>query len=555
MRDESPRILSRRASWILSLAATAYLLTSLGVRGEALLSSWPGLLLLALPAALAASLASRRPTAALPRLALAFVIAGLILLPAPGGLFVGLVASAFGHGAGVLGLRNRSIAAFAVSATVIALVQIAAPFALPLFPDSPAGLLVFSLLLYFLLRFLAVGLTLAGNWRSVALESAVVPLAWLLVDTLGRGAWLQALIIGALAVAVEVALSRLARTLEALSRSDEDLTSRLSELDTLHAIGREILSSLELHRVFAVVERECRKIFPLDYCFLALADREGSRMQAVYRRRRGESSQTIDMPLEEGLAVHVAAAKRGMRIDDFEQVPADSPIQSGLVDGASRSALAVPLIVEDQVVGVLSIQSRQPAAYDDHQLAVLTIIAQQSAVAIENARRYERATVDSLTGFLLRDQFFKRLDEEQLRVDRYGGDFSLIMLDLDSFKGINDQHGHMAGDQYLRQVSDAIRSELRAADVACRYGGDEFCLLLPETDGEGSATIAERIRGAVANTIVGMEGAALRTTASIGVTIYPRHEAADIAALLRHADEALYRAKRAGRDCVVSWAA
>jgi diguanylate cyclase (GGDEF)-like protein len=129
------------------------------------------------------------------------------------------------------------------------------------------------------------------------------------------------------------------------------------------------------------------------------------------------------------------------------------------------------------------------------------------------------------------------------------------MMDLDGFKRINDRYGHLAGDQYLREVSSAIRAQLRSADLACRYGGDEFCLLLPETELDGAKTIAERIRQAVGGRIVSVEGVALRTTASIGVTVHPAHEAHDLAGLLRHADEALYRAKRSGRDCVMPYAA
>jgi diguanylate cyclase (GGDEF)-like protein len=176
-------------------------------------------------------------------------------------------------------------------------------------------------------------------------------------------------------------------------------------------------------------------------------------------------------------------------------------------------------------------------------------------VAIESARHYQQATVDSLTGCFLRDYFFKRLQEEHERCARYGGSFSLLMLDLDGFKEINDQHGHLAGDLYLGEISGTIRAQLRAADIACRYGGDEFCLLLPETDLTGARVIAERIRLAIADTVVAQDGVTLRSTASIGIAVYPRHGSGDALGLLRNADEALYRAKRSGRDCVVPFAA
>ncbi|NIR60222.1 MAG: GGDEF domain-containing protein, partial [Gammaproteobacteria bacterium] len=164
---------------------------------------------------------------------------------------------------------------------------------------------------------------------------------------------------------------------------------------------------------------------------------------------------------------------------------------------ALRSAMAVPLIVEQQLRGVLSVACRRAAAYDGQQLELLTTIAQQAAVAIENARHYQLATVDSLTGFHTRDHFFNRLEHEHRRARRYGGSFALLMLDLDGFKEINDGSGHLAGDHFLRVITRTVRAELREADLPCRYGGDEFCLLLPETELEGARAIAERIREAV----------------------------------------------------------
>jgi diguanylate cyclase (GGDEF)-like protein len=129
------------------------------------------------------------------------------------------------------------------------------------------------------------------------------------------------------------------------------------------------------------------------------------------------------------------------------------------------------------------------------------------------------------------------------------------MLDLDAFKEINDRHGHLAGDRYLRALGPALRASLRLADIACRYGGDEFCILLPETDGAGARVIAERIRSSVADLVADAEGTPVRTTASIGLAVHPLHDGGDLKTLLRAADQALYRAKRQGRDRVVPWAA
>jgi diguanylate cyclase (GGDEF)-like protein len=247
--------------------------------------------------------------------------------------------------------------------------------------------------------------------------------------------------------------------------------------------------------------------------------------------------------------------KRALRIDDASAGASALPFEPHRIDRAVRSVIAVPLLVGERVVGVLSVQSRRQHAYDDHQLSVLATIAQQVAVAVENAHHYTQATIDSLTGLHLRDYFFRRFEEEYTRAKRYAGAFSILMLDLDGFKEINDRQGHLAGDRYLRALGVAIKERMRGADLACRYGGDEFCILLPETDLSGARPIAERLRQALAHLMVDVDGGVLRTTVSIGIASYPEHDTGDIKGLLLRADQALYKAKSAGRDRVVPFAA
>jgi len=302
--------------------------------------------------------------------------------------------------------------------------------------------------------------------------------------------------------------------------ASEALTRRATELATLHAIGREILATLDADKVFAIVERECRKVFEVETFYLGVLDRDTRQLR----------------PPAEPRAASVLGDKREIRWDDE--------------DGA---VLAVPLLVEEAVVGVLSVRTGRRGAYDDHHLALLSTIAQQAAVAVENARHHLLATTDSLTGLYLRDAFFRRLQEEHARARRYEGAYALLMIDLDGFKGINDRDGHLAGDRTLRAVGTAIRSRLRGADLACRYGGDEFCVLLPETDLAGASPIAERLRESIATLVVDLDGSSTRATASIGISAYPDH-GADVRALLLRSDQALYQAKRAGRDRVVAYA-
>ena len=341
-----------------------------------------------------------------------------------------------------------------------------------------------------------------------------------------------------------------------LGRERAQLNSRRAEIDTIRSLARELSSSLKPERVFAILERECRKVFDFDGCLIALAGDRTHPAFAVWRHHRAKRTEIGPPPpaLAE-LIERVLAERRGHRLDDLGALPEASWLRAGWGAPGTRSLLLAPLESQLGVTGVLVLESERVGAYDDAQLTALGAIARQAAQALESARHFERATLDSLTGLYVRDHFFSRLAEEDERARRYGGGFALLMIDLDSFKEINDRHGHLAGDAYLREIGAVIRSELRGADLACRYGGDEFCLLLPQTGLAGAHAIAERIRHAVSGRIVAADGLVLRTTVSIGVAAYPDHAATDLRELVRKADEALYRAKRAGRDRVVAFAA
>lgn len=505
-----------------------------------------------------------------PRFALTFVLTAFALLPSPAGIAVALAAALTTRGGGVAGTYRSGAVTLAPLLGAVALAQLLAGFWFQT-PKTHIALLLGLTVAFLVAQLAAFGLgsllhlqpgeaTLSGpmlRWRPPVLELLNVPLAWLLTSAIARDAWLQAAGVAGLTVFLGWNLMRLGRALHDLRRTNDALALRLSELGTLHAISREILSTLEPDQVFAIIERECEKLLSVDGCTIALRDRDTSALATVFQRCRGESIEKTRSGalLTSGLAVRVAATKRAVSIDDCCLLAPDSLYRGLPLSPRARSAAAVPLIVEEQVTGVIVLESSVVAAYDAHQLSVLTTIAQQAAVAIENARNYQLATVDSLTGFSSRDYFFRRLEEEHTRVGRYGGQFALLMLDLDGFKDINDRHGHQAGDLYLRGIAETVREQLREADLPCRYGGDEFCVLLPETELKGAQVIAERIRVAVASRAIGTEAESLSTTISVGVAAFPDHDSGELKGLLRNADEALYRAKRAGRNCVVPFAA
>jgi diguanylate cyclase (GGDEF)-like protein len=191
--------------------------------------------------------------------------------------------------------------------------------------------------------------------------------------------------------------------------------------------------------------------------------------------------------------------------------------------------------------------------FDEEERMTAASLAGQAVVALENARLHRmverQALVDGLTGLANRRQGDEALASEIARTERLGGPVGLILADVDDFKAVNDRFGHPTGDIVLRDLAETLRENVREIDTAARWGGEEFALILPGTDLEGAAQVAERIRAALAEReILSVDGAPLHVTASFGVAA--SNPTTTVQQLVEAADEALYRAKRAGKDRV-----
>ena len=349
-------------------------------------------------------------------------------------------------------------------------------------------------------------------------------------------------------------LKKLNQARNELSEANEQLQDRSRELRILNTIGREISTSLDPEVVFAQVSRHVQRILDAPHLFLSLYHRMPHESYLEYAARDGVVQPRPERALGQGFTSWVVEAKRPLLVHDL-LVDRDSiPCAPVILSSGIRSIMSTPLIFNGETIGVLCVESPRPGAYSVDHLSVFTTIAQQAAVALENARNFQMATVDQLTRLYLRDFFFRKLSEEQARARRYGSTFTVLMLDLDSFKEINDRMGHLAGDRYLQKVGEVIRETMRAADIPCRYGGEEFCVLLPETDLDGATRIAERIRTRVSNLEVRIGDGVLKATISVGIAAYPADYPGTIQGFLEKADQALYLAKQSGRDRVISTA-
>jgi diguanylate cyclase (GGDEF)-like protein len=217
----------------------------------------------------------------------------------------------------------------------------------------------------------------------------------------------------------------------------------------------------------------------------------------------------------------------------------------------SASRICIPLVSFGQTLGVISLDSDKPDAFREGDLQSLESVADICATAIQNAHYVERvkqlAYLDGLTGIFNRRFFELRITEEIERAKRYGSGMAVIMADIDQFKRLNDEFGHVLGDEVLRQVSSLFHQQLRKIDVVCRYGGEEFGILLTQTNADHAMSVAEKLRKMVANWQ--FPGVPRTVTISAGTAALPDHGTTRDD-LVKAADTALYAAKQAGRNRV-----
>jgi diguanylate cyclase (GGDEF)-like protein len=232
--------------------------------------------------------------------------------------------------------------------------------------------------------------------------------------------------------------------------------------------------------------------------------------------------------------------------NEWEEGPRRDP------DGIIHSGLAVPLPGESSTLGYLTVFTRQKdQPYTDHDVRQLETLALRAGPAIENARRFrearQMADLDALTGLHNRRFFHETLARECARAHRYERKLSLIVFDLDDFKEINDRIGHLAGDAVLSEAAERVRDVVRTADIACRVGGDEFAVILPESSIDDADQLYRRLQNAVSARPIGQAG---KLFLSAGVAELRAED--DPVSFFQRADDALYRAKEAGKGRVVS---
>jgi diguanylate cyclase (GGDEF)-like protein/putative nucleotidyltransferase with HDIG domain len=326
---------------------------------------------------------------------------------------------------------------------------------------------------------------------------------------------------------------------------NEQLREQDKEITLLNRLTKIITSSVSIQAIFEGFAQELKEVVDIDWAIIALVDGNELHFLAL--------SSTTGSPWQEGERISLQGTATEWVCQERKSLyEADLARYHRFWTEEHYSKLGIssiaylPLTVTDHTIGTLILASRKSNAYSRRQIQLLEKVALQIATPVENAQLYARveqkSRIDELTGLFNRRHFEERLKEEVARHSRYGDEFSIFMLDLDNFKTYNDVYGHPVGDIVLSEVGGIIKNSIRDADQAFRYGGDEFVVILPETDRVEACTVAERVRERIA---AEMEKKSITVTCSIGLAGYPA-DGVIAGELVGGADTALYYAKWTG---------
>jgi len=444
------------------------------------------------------------------------------------------------------------------------------------------------------------------DWRkafgffTTAVDIAAVPLAVftaIVYNRLDTPVFVLFLVVLALIILIVKSFAETRRALE----------TKVDELVAVNRVGRAVSGSLVLDDLMDLIFRESKNLLEFDSFMLAIYSEEDRELDIRLHHNRAGRQPTRKRRLGEGVLSWVVSNNKPVFIRDWNADESEFKTMMIHIGDTpqTQSFIAVPVTYRERVLGVLSVQGYVPYMFTDAHFELVVTFAGQVAVAIANARLFEeleksrneleqrvverthdlalqkdelhalteslrsanrekeellgrlqqqaselerQSREDGLTGLYNRRYLDGRLEFEVKRAQRYNRQIALAMADVDRFKGVNDQHSHMVGDDVLRTIANILRTQCRSIDIIARYGGEEFLLCFPETTYENARAVCEKIRRQVEEYDWSRLQPGLSVTLSVGVAAAP--PVYDVDALIAAADEKLYEAKRGGRNRV-----
>ena len=336
-----------------------------------------------------------------------------------------------------------------------------------------------------------------------------------------------------------------------------ELKRTVDELAMFNQIGKALTSSLDIGEVMHLILAKVAELLKPRNWSVLLCDPKGGEL--TFKAALGAGAErlaNLRIAPGEGIAGWVAQNNQPLLVADVADDARFAPRFDAESQTHTRSILACPLTAKGTVLGVIElVNGNGDPAFSQEDLRILCTVAEFAAIALENAQNFQKVqeltVLDDHTGLFNSRHLRRTLEQEAVRAVRFGHPVSLIFLDLDKFKSVNDQHGHQAGSHLLLEVGTLLKRVLRSTDVPVRYGGDEFVVLLPETSKDQALDCARRLREEIRlrGFLAEMKFGPVRLSASFGVATFP-DDAKSPDELLARADEAMYRVKNEGRDGV-----
>ena len=348
-----------------------------------------------------------------------------------------------------------------------------------------------------------------------------------------------------------------ARAREGQARRAGDTQGRLRtttrRLSILTDIVKTANSILEPRKIIELIMAKVQELIPSEAWSILMLDEE--KQELTFELALGEKGKDVAVfrvKVGEGIAGWVAQTGEPTIVNDTSKDPRFARRFDASTQFQTSSVLCAPLISRGRTIGVVQVINKQGGKFTQADLELLLTLVEPCAIAIENAilfQRTEQLTItDDLTRLFNSRYLNLYIGREIKRCKRHGIPLSVIFLDLDGFKSVNDAHGHLAGSRTLTEVGAILVEAVRECDILARYGGDEFVVVLPETPPSGALVIAERIRSAIESHVFLRDaGLEARISASFGIASYPDH-ALTPEGLIQKADQAMYRVKERDKN-------
>ncbi len=335
---------------------------------------------------------------------------------------------------------------------------------------------------------------------------------------------------------------------------DTEHTKRVKTLHTFNEIGKALTSTLNIKEVLEIMMEKISEILkPTNWSLLLVDEDKKHLVFEIVVGEGGDRIKNMKLKVGEGIAGWVAKEGIPLLVPDVEKDKRFTRKIDKAINFRTKSIICVPLKSKGNTLGVIELINKvEEGSFTDEDMLILTTLADYTAIAIENAKylqRVEELTItDDLTQLYNSRYLHRFLDYEVERTKRYKMSLSMVFFDIDYFKSINDTYGHLCGSKLLKEIGELLASTIRKVDVGCRYGGDEFIVIMPQTSKEDAILAAKKLRRRINKHIfLKEEGLRVKITASFGVASIPE-DAHDKLGLIHLADQAMYSVKNLNKD-------